>query len=378
MLYRRGKIWWYKFTFCGCTYRESTKTDNRALAEKAERRRHQKLEESFNGVTLARPTPKLFSVAAEEWLTLKEGTLAPKSYGVEQSCLKHLKPYFGQRLLTDIDAAAIARYVGHRRKEEAADKTIKLELGTLRGILRRAKLWAAIADDDLLPKLRDRDDVGRAITTDEESALLAACRASRSRGLYTAVVIALNTGMRETEIRTANRSGGPYADRGACQDRGWHRPCHSPERPPDSGATDLGEPDAGPPPGALRVPARAVRAARREIPRHVRRRSHEADRQLENRVAECPHGRRGLVSLPRSPTQRLYTTPRRRRIVSDCREFDGLESEHDDEDGKALRPHRQSRASGRSQDAGPRSWRITGGHKGRHSGRRNGECDSCK
>jgi integrase len=31
--------------------------------------------------------------------------------------------------------------------------------------------------------------------------LLAACRASRSRGLYTAIVIALNTGMRETEIR---------------------------------------------------------------------------------------------------------------------------------------------------------------------------------
>lgn len=202
MLYRRGKYFWYKFKFAGCWYRESTKTANRQLAEKAERRRRQKLEESFNGVTLTRPTPKLFSVAAEEWLSLKEGSLAPKSYGVEKNCLNHLKPYFGQRLLTDIDAAAIARYVGHRRKEDAADKTIKLELGTLRGILRRAKLWAAIADDDLLPKLRDRDDVGRAISADEETALLTACRSSRSRGLYTAVVIALNTGLRETEIRT--------------------------------------------------------------------------------------------------------------------------------------------------------------------------------
>jgi integrase len=63
-------------------------------------------------------------------------------------------------------------------------------------------LWGAIADDDLLPKLRDREDVGRAISADEETALLASCRASRSRGLYTAVVTALNTGMRETEIRT--------------------------------------------------------------------------------------------------------------------------------------------------------------------------------
>jgi integrase len=57
-------------------------------------------------------------------------------------------------------------------------------------------------DDDLLPRLKDRDDVGRAITPEEEKILLAACHGSRSRGLYTAVVIALNTGMRETEIRT--------------------------------------------------------------------------------------------------------------------------------------------------------------------------------
>jgi hypothetical protein len=141
MLYRRGKFWWYRFEFCGREYRESTKSTNRTLAGKAERKRRQQLEEHFNGVILARPAPKLFTVAADEWLTLKSGTLAPKSYGVEQNCLNHLKPYFGHQLLGDIGAAAIARYVGHRRKEEAADKTIKLELGTLRGILRRSKLW---------------------------------------------------------------------------------------------------------------------------------------------------------------------------------------------------------------------------------------------
>ena len=202
MLFQRGRIWWYKFEFCGRVYRESTKTTNVRLAERAERTRHQRLEETYNGLKTDRPQPTLFTVAAEEWLELKEGTLAPKSYGVEVYSLKHLKPYFGQRLVSDIDGAAIARYVGHRRKQGAADKSIKLEFGTLRGILKRAKLWGQIADDDLLPKLKDRSDVGRAISADEETALLKTCLASRSRGLYTAVVIALNTGMRETEIRT--------------------------------------------------------------------------------------------------------------------------------------------------------------------------------
>jgi integrase len=172
------------------------------LARRAERKRRTTLEESYNGLSAERRVPKLFSVAADEWLEIKKATLATKSYSVEQYSLKHLRPVFGQRLLSDINAATIARYVGLRRNEDAADKSIKLELGTLRGILKRAKLWAALVDDDLLPRLRDRDDVGRAITTGEEKTLLAACHESRSRGLYTAVVIALNTGMRETEIRT--------------------------------------------------------------------------------------------------------------------------------------------------------------------------------
>ena len=44
-------------------------------------------------------------------------------------------------------------------------------------------------------------DVGHAITDEEEAALLSACLQSRSRSLYPAVMLALNTGMRYSEIR---------------------------------------------------------------------------------------------------------------------------------------------------------------------------------
>jgi integrase len=201
MLYQRGKTWWYKFEFVGQLFQESAKTKSKELARRAERKRRLALEESYNGVLHERPKPVLFAVASEEWLELKKDTLAPKSYGVEVYSLQHLKPVFGRRLVTDIDAAAISRYVGQRRHEKAADKSIKLEIGTLRGILKRAKCWAVIIESGLLPTLTDRTDVGRAISADEETALLAVCRTSRSRGLATAVVIALNTGMREGEIR---------------------------------------------------------------------------------------------------------------------------------------------------------------------------------
>jgi integrase len=201
MLYQRGRIWWYKFEFVGQLFQESAKTKSKELARRAERKRRLTLEESYNGVLHERPKPVLFSVAGEEWLDTKKDTLAPKSYGVEVYALQHLKPVFGRRLVSDIDAASVARYVGQRRHEKAADKSIKLEIGTLRGILKRAKCWAAIVEAGLLPTLTDRTDVGRAISAEEEKALLAVCVNSRSRGLATAVVIALNTGMREGEIR---------------------------------------------------------------------------------------------------------------------------------------------------------------------------------
>src|SRR5262249_36812935 len=44
-------------------------------------------------------------------------------------------------------------------------------------------------------------DAGRAISRDEETALLEACQSSRSRSLHTAVLLALNTCMRYSELR---------------------------------------------------------------------------------------------------------------------------------------------------------------------------------
>jgi integrase len=50
----------------------------------------------------------------------------------------------------------------------------------------------------MLPTL---DDIGHALTFQEETALLSACLQSRSRSLYPAAMLALNTGMRYSEIR---------------------------------------------------------------------------------------------------------------------------------------------------------------------------------
>lgn len=198
MLYRRGNVWWYKFRFCGRLFQESAKTESKTLARAAELKRKRDLQESYHGIKKRTP-PVIFTVAADDWLKLKEPTLAPKSLQIEKSNLKHLRPHFGQTLITDINAHDIAQYQKSRLAKGAAPKTINLELGTMRGILRRHRVWADLQPDvRMLPVI---DDVGVALTADEEQRLLVACDASRSRSLSPAVRLALNTGMRYSELR---------------------------------------------------------------------------------------------------------------------------------------------------------------------------------
>lgn len=77
-------------------------------------------------------------------------------------------------LLCDVAADDIARYQAERLEKGAAPKTVNLEVGTLRAILRKNRLWASIQPD--VRMLRAREDVGRAISRDEEDALLDACK----------------------------------------------------------------------------------------------------------------------------------------------------------------------------------------------------------
>ena len=63
-IYKRNEVWWYEFEFRGHRVRESSGSNSKALAIKAERNRRRELE-SANGIrTARRPVP--FPTAARE------------------------------------------------------------------------------------------------------------------------------------------------------------------------------------------------------------------------------------------------------------------------------------------------------------------------
>jgi integrase len=183
-------IWWMDFHYAGQRIRESTKQPGITRAREVQDRRKQELRDGASGIR-KKEKFRLFRIVAEAWLHSKP-KWAPRTRQIATDALKHLLPAFGSKVLTQIEATDIHKYQSARTAEGAANRTVNIEVGYLRQIIKRH--WARIQPDvEMLP---EREDVGYALPTDEETVLLAECGKSRSRLLLPFVILNLETGSR--------------------------------------------------------------------------------------------------------------------------------------------------------------------------------------
>ena len=201
-VYRRGETWWYKFRIGGVVIRESAKTNSKTIARDAERARRRQLEESLNGIT-KRERPRLFRLAAEEWLKSKTA-LTPLGLRYYRQYVEKLSHRFANRLLTDLDLDDVIALQCARQAEGLSGRQINAEVGTLRTILTHYGLWAPISRRFKI--LKQRSDVGQALGREDEEKLLAATGQIRSPALYPFFVLSLDAGLRPSEIRALRRS----------------------------------------------------------------------------------------------------------------------------------------------------------------------------
>jgi integrase len=197
-VFKRGDVWWYKFHFAGQEFRESSKSSSKTVAKDAERSRRRELEDSYNQIK-RRALPPTFDRAGSDWLDAEKPHLSERTYEIYEVAYRcHLKPALGSLLLCDIDASEIASYQAKRKTQKASARTLNKELQVLRQVMKRHKLWANLQGDVKFE--REHNDVGKALTHEEEKKLLDACGPNAL--LKAVVTLALNTAMRKNEIRT--------------------------------------------------------------------------------------------------------------------------------------------------------------------------------
>jgi integrase len=167
------------------------------VAREAEKQRRRELEESWNRIS-KRTLPPTFEKAADEWLRGRQGRVAPSTETIGRVSIMHLTPPFGEKLLCDITPKTIGACQQSRLKRGAQGRTVNIEVQVLRLILKANECWKHL--DGEIHALKERKGIGRTLTGEEESLLLARC-AKADSACYTATVVALNTTMRKDEIR---------------------------------------------------------------------------------------------------------------------------------------------------------------------------------
>jgi integrase len=200
-VFKRGKVWWYEFIFAGRRVRESVKTHSKTVAKLAEQKRRREFEEGFNGLEDTRDE-RIKSMKEPAAAYLAEYKLRHRSVTFAVYAVGNVTRHLGELMAVDVTDKTVKTYQTARLKEKAAPKTINEEAGFLLRLLGEAgePIRARLRRQKSL-KLAIREQVGKAYTPEEKTALLAAARAARSPSIYPALMLALNAGMRDAEIR---------------------------------------------------------------------------------------------------------------------------------------------------------------------------------
>ena len=132
---------------------------------------------------------------------LEQYCLRNKSAVYATYAVGHVTCHLGKMMVVDVTEKTVTAYQTARLKERAAPKTINEEVGFVLRLLGESgdPIRARLRRQKML-KLAVGRQVGKAYTPEEKGKLLAA-KAARSPAIYPALMLALNAGMRDAEIR---------------------------------------------------------------------------------------------------------------------------------------------------------------------------------
>jgi integrase len=201
-VYKRGKIWWYKFFWNGEPIRESTKQSNKRNAEQMEAAHKTSLAKGEVGIREKKPVPTLENFMDRDFLPFVRTTKAPKPNTVRfyENSVANLEGYskLAGLPVDQITAEHIAGFVAHRQAAKVQISTLNRDLATLRRVFHLAQEWGKVST--VLPRVRllpGENRRERVLTAEEERKYLEAAT-SVGHGLSEGYRVALE-GIRATK-----------------------------------------------------------------------------------------------------------------------------------------------------------------------------------
>jgi len=201
MIYKRGRIYWYKFVWQGETIRESTKQGNDKVARQMEAAHRTSLAKGEVGIRDKKPAMPLTEFCDdrfEPWAKATFGQSSPKTwvdfYRVGLRAIRNYKPLASLRL-DEITSERAAEFAAYRQSQGLQVSTVNSSLRVLRRMLRLAAEWGELQSVPTIKRLPGERHRERVVSYEEEARYLAAA----SELLASIATVLIDTGMRPEE-----------------------------------------------------------------------------------------------------------------------------------------------------------------------------------
>lgn len=181
-VYKRGRVWWYRFTWRGEAIRESTKQTNKRVAEQIEAAHKTSLAKGEVGIREKKLAPTLEQFMEQDFLPFVRTTKASKPNTIRfyENSVANLRAYskLAKLRLDEITAEQITGFVAHRQTAKLQVSTLNADLAALRRIFHLGLEWGKVST--ALPRVRMLPGANhreRVLNAGEEKKYLDAARA---------------------------------------------------------------------------------------------------------------------------------------------------------------------------------------------------------
>jgi integrase len=117
-----------------------------------------------------------------------------------------VKRVLGDVKLSSITPRTIEGFQAKRRVEGASNRTVNMDIGALRQVMKRFKQWRRLEDDVKMLTESGGEPIGRVLTSEEQERLFKTAEANPEwEHVYCAAILAANTSMRGVEVKNVRR-----------------------------------------------------------------------------------------------------------------------------------------------------------------------------